>query len=174
MLLQIFILQLLIVILSTGLNYSWSYFNLLSHPETGATQSDWDNLEKKLIQQVFSFWVMFSHMIPISLYVAIEALKLTQGMIIGQDIRMYDQIETKAFANCKNSDLAEELGQVQMIFSDKTGTLTMNKMELKQCTIAGRKFCEPKDASEKASTGICLSGVDEICKNLRDESKSYY
>jgi hypothetical protein len=40
-------------------------------------------LEKNIVKQVFSFWVAFSHMIPISLYVAIEALKLTQGMLVG-------------------------------------------------------------------------------------------
>ncbi len=50
MLLQVFILQLIIVFLSTGLNYYWAYFNLLLHPEVGATQADWDNLEKNLIK----------------------------------------------------------------------------------------------------------------------------
>jgi len=37
--------------------------------------------------------------------------------------------------NVKNSDLIEELGQVEMIFSDKTGTLTCNVMEFKKCII---------------------------------------
>jgi len=64
-------------------------------------------------------------MIPISLYVAIEVLKLSQSTLIGKDVLMYDP-GTGTFANCKNSDLAEELGQVEMVFSDKTGTLTMN------------------------------------------------
>ena len=48
-------------------------------------------------------------MIPISLYVVIELLKLTQGLIINKDVRMYDE-ECGVFANCRNSDLIEELG----------------------------------------------------------------
>lgn len=59
-------------------------------------------------------------------------LKLGQGYLINKDLQLYDK-ETKSFANCRNSDLIEELGQVEMIFSDKTGTLTMNKMVFKKC-----------------------------------------
>ena len=52
-------------------------------------------------------------MIPISLYVAIEVLKLSQAVIVGNDVQMYDvNGESRSFANCKNSDLSEELGQV--------------------------------------------------------------
>jgi phospholipid-transporting ATPase len=36
---------------------------------------------------------------------------------------MYDK-ETEKFAICRNSDLIEELGQIDFVFSDKTGTLT--------------------------------------------------
>jgi hypothetical protein len=30
-------------------------------------------------------------MIPISLYVAIEVLKLSQGLVVAKDVNMYDQ-----------------------------------------------------------------------------------
>lgn len=59
-------------------------------------------------------------------------LKLTQAYLIGKDVQMYD-IETENFAVCRNSDLIEELGQIDFIFSDKTGTLTQNKMIFKKC-----------------------------------------
>jgi len=56
---------------------------------------------------------------------------------------MYD-IETKSYSITRNSDLIEELGQVEMVFSDKTGTLTQNKMIFKKCQINGVKYGELK------------------------------
>jgi P-type E1-E2 ATPase len=53
----------------------------------------------------------------------IEILKLGQARYINKDIMMYD-IESQSFSAARNSDLIEELGQVEMVFSDKTGTLT--------------------------------------------------
>ena len=48
--------------------------------------------------------------------------------------------EDMNFALCRNSDLIEELGQVEFVFSDKTGTLTQNKMEFKKCQIGGEVY----------------------------------
>ena len=73
-------------------------------------------------------------MIPISLYVIIEMLKLSQAYLIGRDVEMRFSI-TGNFSKCRNSDLIEELGQIQFVFSDKTGTLTKNKMVFKKCSI---------------------------------------
>lgn len=77
------------------------------------------------IIQLLTYWVAYSHLIPISLYVMIEVLKLVQALFIkwDQDIGANPDIDEKE-AECKNSDLIEELGQVDFVFSDKTGTLT--------------------------------------------------
>ncbi len=48
-------------------------------------------------------------MIPISLYVIIEILKLGTASFVNKDLTMYD-LETESFARCRNSDLIEELG----------------------------------------------------------------
>lgn len=65
-------------------------------------------------------------------------IKLGQAILIAKDLEIYDP-ET-GFSVCRNSDLIEEMGQVEFIFSDKTGTLTCNVMEFKQCSINGRVY----------------------------------
>lgn len=75
------------------------------------------------IIQTLTFYVAYSHLIPISLYVALEVVKLILAYLIGQDLEMY-YAEDDRPTSCRTSDLVEELGQVEFIFSDKTGTLT--------------------------------------------------
>lgn len=78
-------------------------------------------------------------MIPISLVVTMGMVKAAQGIFIGMDYDMYHSA-TKTLASVRTSDLNEELGQVQFIFSDKTGTLTQNCMELRKCCISGISY----------------------------------
>lgn len=80
--------------------------------------------------------VLYGYLIPISLYVSIEVVKVLQAMLINNDIALYDEATGKA-VEARTSNLNEELGQVEMILSDKTGTLTCNQMEFRKCSIEG-------------------------------------
>lgn len=103
----------------------------------------------QFIIQMLTYWVAYSHLIPISLYVVLEMIKLTQSIFINNDMFIYHS-ET-GYSKCRNSDLIEELGQVEFIFSDKTGTLTCNVMEYKECSIGG-KIYESVDAFKTSMT----------------------
>ncbi|XWS40739.1 hypothetical protein CRYUN_Cryun17cG0021400 [Craigia yunnanensis] len=83
--------------------------------------------------------MLYGYLIPISLYISIEICKVLQSIFINQDQAMYDE-ETDRPAHARTSNLNEELGQVHIILSDKTGTLTCNSMEFVKCSIAGTAY----------------------------------
>ena len=89
-------------------------------------------------------YILFSFMIPISLYVTIELVRVGQVFFMMWDTRMHykdDHGQWKRM-QVKSSSLNEELGCIQYVFSDKTGTLTNNKMELSAMSVAGQIYFE--------------------------------
>ncbi|KAM7480579.1 hypothetical protein LguiA_028792 [Lonicera macranthoides] len=125
--------------------------------------------------------ILYGYLIPISLYVSIEVVKVLQALFINQDIHMYDE-ETGTPAQARTSNLNEELGQVDTILSDKTGTLTCNQMDFLKCSIAGTAYGRSSSEVELAAAqqmAMDLDGQDPdftstpINRNSGDISKKY-
>ena len=86
-----------------------------------------------------TFMILYNGLVPISLYVSMDFIRVVQAMFIQWDLRMYHEpLDRPAIA--KTGDLNEDLGQVEYLFSDKTGTLTENAMEFKKCLIKGKVY----------------------------------
>ncbi|KAG0459971.1 hypothetical protein HPP92_023099 [Vanilla planifolia] len=92
--------------------------------------------------------MLYGCLIPISLYISIEIVKVLQSIFINQDLEMYCE-EKDQPACARTSNLNEELGMVNTILSDKTGTLTCNSMEFVKCSIAGTDYGLGKTDVEK-------------------------
>ncbi|KAG2030331.1 calcium transporting ATPase [Suillus americanus] len=91
---------------------------------------------KAFIEDILTFIILYNNLIPISLIVTMEVVKFQQAQLINADLDMY-YAPSDTPALCRTSSLVEELGQIEFVFSDKTGTLTRNEMEFKKCSVAG-------------------------------------
>ncbi|ETO13414.1 hypothetical protein RFI_23961, partial [Reticulomyxa filosa] len=129
--------QLLICILCAVLSGLWQdsntgawYLDVSSDVASGATL------------KFFTWFIIFAQFIPISLLVSMEMVKYFQAFFMQWDMKMYTRLHGKQdkFCNVQNSGLNEDLGQIQYVFSDKTGTLTENSLDFRKCFIAEVNF----------------------------------
>uniref|UniRef100_A0AAY4BBK9 Phospholipid-transporting ATPase n=1 Tax=Denticeps clupeoides TaxID=299321 RepID=A0AAY4BBK9_9TELE len=95
----------------------------------------------------FTMIILLQVLIPISLYVSIELVKMGQVFFITQDIDLYDEKQDTRI-QCRSFNITEDLGQIQYVFSDKTGTLTENKMVFRRCSVRGTEFSHAENGQE--------------------------
>lgn len=96
---------------------------------------------------IFRFLILFSSIIPISLRVNLDMGKTVYARQIQSDEQIPGTI-------VRTSTLPEELGRIEYLLSDKTGTLTQNEMELKKLHMGTMSYG--------------WDSMDEVSKQLRN------
>jgi magnesium-transporting ATPase (P-type) len=118
----IVVAQIIVCSVSTVWSFIWvddnreaSYMPFLRDQSFGKTLLNW-----------LTYLILYNNLVPISLYVSLELVKVQMGSLASRDPKMYrndplcDHMPTKV----NTSDLPEDLGMIKYIFSDKTGTLS--------------------------------------------------
>ncbi|XP_019387290.1 PREDICTED: phospholipid-transporting ATPase IC [Crocodylus porosus] len=155
---MVYTIFVLLILLSAGLAIGHTYW------EQQIGNSSWYLYDGQNYSPPYrgflNFWgyiIVLNTMVPISLYVSVEVIRLGQSYFINWDLQMYYP-EKDTAAKARTTTLNEQLGQIHYIFSDKTGTLTQNIMTFKKCCINGQIYGDNRD--ESGQPQHCAEQVD--------------
>ncbi|XP_030199971.1 probable phospholipid-transporting ATPase IH isoform X1 [Gadus morhua] len=128
-------------VINTVLKYAWQWSP--DRDEPWYNHRTENERQRPVVIRAFTdflaFMVLFNYIIPVSMYVTVEMQKFLGSYFITWDEEMFDE-ELGEGAQVNTSDLNEELGQVEYVFTDKTGTLTENNMEFIECCVDGNVY----------------------------------
>ncbi|THV51960.1 hypothetical protein BGAL_0093g00040 [Botrytis galanthina] len=103
----------------------------------------------KFSYSIVAFIILFNTLIPLSLYVSLEIIKVGQ-LLLMHDVEMYDPVSNTPMVS-NTSTILENLGQISYVFSDKTGTLTDNVMRFRKLSVAGYAWLHDFDLVREAA-----------------------
>ncbi|XP_027200539.2 phospholipid-transporting ATPase VB-like [Dermatophagoides pteronyssinus] len=177
------IMCVVILIIMCVIGFMGRYFWLdqFTDPKMRPPYNDYDNPVESLdfiwpLKTFATFLILYQMIIPISLYVCIEMVKLGQVYLINRDEFLIDK-QTGKRCECRAWNITEDLGQIEYVFCDKTGTLTENIMEFQCCCIKGINYesDNPKimnTTTKLINSQLCdkVAAIGEHYKKWKDRS----
>ncbi|KAK2954436.1 ion-transporting P-type ATPase [Blattamonas nauphoetae] len=153
-----FCLMLVYVFVANSVSVFVNNKNLSTHPYLALESMHAGDYAYSL----FSAFVYFHNNLPTSLFVSIEIGRFIQIFFLQWDKQMCDESrgsDGKMIA--RTSNLNEELGMIRHVFSDKTGTLTMNKMDFQKCSTGISTYDTSLPSQEKEQFSVKTTPEEE-------------
>jgi len=157
--------EIVLCAIAGGLMARWERKNRANHIYLPSTSVD-PNFQGFL--NIWTYFLLLNTMLPISLIITLEIVKVLQAYFMMRDPRMYSHVRRR-FCQVSSSSLNEELGMIQHIFTDKTGTLTMNKMMFKACVVGDILYGSQEDIHTHGSRHNSLGDTRETIRAFNDK-----
>ena len=138
--LLIFAIQLFFCLTGSGIYVYWVTKKGGQH---GYLSLDDGSLFLRILIRFLNWVLIFGNFVPISLLVTVETVKYFQAKQLNVSRFLVGRDGARGQVN--SSNLNEELGQIKYVFSDKTGTLTQNRMVFKKVCVRNRFFPASED-----------------------------
>ena len=173
----VFLIQISIWIFASLYQTTWNHSNKEGTNWYLGWYINEQNIDKSIILSFLvglgSWWLIFWDFVPISLLVTLEFIKFFQAIFMFWEANMFDE-NKNMYMRVQSSNLTEELGQVEYIFSDKTGTLTQNIMEFRKMWIGN--FCYGKGSTSSnigTSSNLSSDRKDTETEEAKDNNKDW-
>ena len=126
----------LLLLMSPEFNYNHFIKFVTQHSNEKYTEHD---SAVQNLMDGFRYFLLLNSLIPISLVVSLEVVRLLQSVLTGLNYELHCH-DRNIPCKVNTSTVNEELGQIEYLLSDKTGTLTQNKMVLQGVFIGDQVF----------------------------------
>ncbi|KRX03653.1 P-type ATPase, cytoplasmic domain N [Pseudocohnilembus persalinus] len=93
------------------------------------------------ISDFVRYMILLSYLIPMSMKVNLDIAKLWYCLLINKDKKIEGTV-------ARNSNIPEELGRIQYLLTDKTGTLTQNDMVFQKLYLKDRVYTSSEEDQE--------------------------
>ncbi|CAG9320190.1 unnamed protein product [Blepharisma stoltei] len=123
-----------------------------------ASESDFGNYH--FLEALVVYLILYSNIFPISLFVVMDFIRLFQSKLISY--QMCGNVEFKS------TNVNENLGQVEYVITDKTGTLTENQLMLKACFVGLEEYVDDESPSDTLENRLSAVSDDGRQKNLTE------